>query len=55
MTFPVEIGSGATIYIPSFIKDWFRHSKLMEGGGGHSKTYRQRDLTSLLSFFIKRK
>jgi hypothetical protein len=24
----VKMGSGAMIYIPSFIKDWFRHTKV---------------------------
>jgi hypothetical protein len=28
MNYAVEMGSGAMIYIPSFIKDWFRHSQV---------------------------
>jgi hypothetical protein len=31
MKYAIEMGSGATIYIPGFIKIWFRHSRV-EGG-----------------------
>jgi hypothetical protein len=37
MTYAVEIGSGAMIYMPSFIKTGSGIQKLM-GGGGHRHT-----------------
>jgi hypothetical protein len=37
MKYTVEMGSGAMIYIPSFINNWFRHSKI-NGGGGFTDT-----------------
>jgi hypothetical protein len=52
------MGSGAVIYVPSFIKIGPGIQKLMGGGGGaqthiHTHTYReQRDLMSLL-YFLK--
>jgi hypothetical protein len=50
----VEIGSGAMIYIPSFIKTVSAIQKLM--GGGHTKTHRQHgNHISLLYFFKIRK
>jgi hypothetical protein len=39
MCYAAEMGSGVMIYIPSFIKDWFRHSKVVRGG----YTYRPTD------------
>jgi hypothetical protein len=50
MKYAVEMGSGAMIYIPSFIKIGSGIQKLMRGGG--SQTHRQHgDLISLLLFF----
>jgi hypothetical protein len=44
------MGSGAVIYVPSFIKIGSGVQKLM-GGGGYTHTYRQqRDLISLIYF-----
>jgi hypothetical protein len=40
MKYIVEMGSGATIYIPSFIKIGSGIQKLMGGGGG-SQSHRQ--------------
>jgi hypothetical protein len=46
----VEMGSGAVIYVPSFIKISSGFQKLI--GGIHTHTHRQqRDLISLLLFF----
>jgi hypothetical protein len=50
------MGSGAVIYVPSFIKTGSGIRKLMGGGGGYKDTHRQQsDLTSLLHFFKIRK
>jgi hypothetical protein len=32
MKYAVEMGSGAMIYMPSFIEYWFRHSKVDKVG-----------------------
>jgi hypothetical protein len=40
MKYAVEMGSGAMIYIPSFIKIGSALQKLM-GGGGDTQTHRQ--------------
>jgi hypothetical protein len=40
MKYAVEMGSGAMIYIPSFIKIGSGIHRLM-GGGGNSQTHRQ--------------
>jgi hypothetical protein len=40
MKYAVEMGSGAMIYIPSFIRDWFRHSKVGGGVEIHRQTSR---------------
>jgi hypothetical protein len=51
MKYAVEMGSGAMICIPSFIKIGSGIQKLMRGGG---VIHRQHgDLISLLSFFQK--
>jgi hypothetical protein len=50
MIYAVEMGSGAIIYIPSFIKIGWGIQKLLERD--HIQTHRQHgDLTSILSFF----
>jgi hypothetical protein len=49
MKYAVEIGSGATIYIPSFIKIGSSIQKLMGGGGFRER--KQGDLISLHLFF----
>jgi hypothetical protein len=50
MKYAVEMGSGAMIYIPSFIKIGSGIQKLM--GGIHIQTHRQQgDLINLLLFF----
>jgi hypothetical protein len=49
MKYAVEIGSGAVIYIPSFIKTCSGIGKLM--GGGIHRQHGGR--ISLLSFFLK--
>jgi hypothetical protein len=55
MKYAVEMGSGAMIYIPSFMKIGSGIQKLM-GGGGDSKRHRQHgDHISLLLFFKIRK
>jgi hypothetical protein len=43
MKYAVEMGSGAMIYIPSFIKIGLGIQKLILGweGGGNSQTHRQ--------------
>jgi hypothetical protein len=47
------MGSGAVIYVPSFIKIGSGGQKLI---GGHTYTHRQqRDLISLLHLFKRRK
>jgi hypothetical protein len=47
------MGSGAVIYVPSFIKITSGVQKLT---GGYKDTHRQqRDLISLLNFFKRRK
>jgi hypothetical protein len=52
MKYVVEMGSGALIYIPSFIKIGSGIQKLF-GGGGDSQTNREQgDLISLLYFFF---
>jgi hypothetical protein len=38
MKYTFEMGSGAMIYIPSFIRNWFRHSKVDRGGYRHTQT-----------------
>jgi hypothetical protein len=51
------MGSGAVIYVPSFIKIGSGVKKLI-GGGGYTHTHthgEQRDLISLLYFFKIRK
>jgi hypothetical protein len=40
MKYAVEMGSGAAIYIPSFIKIGSGTQKLMGGGEIHRHTYR---------------
>jgi hypothetical protein len=52
MKHAVETGSGAMMYIPSFIKIGSRIRKLM---GGREFTDTQRDLISLLFVFQMRK
>jgi hypothetical protein len=48
----VEMGSGAVIYVPSFMKIGSGVQKLIGGTYGHILTHRQkRDLISLLYFF----
>jgi hypothetical protein len=52
------MGSGAVIYVPSFIKIGSGVQKLMEGWGGYTDTHthtEQRDLIRLLYFFKIRK
>jgi hypothetical protein len=50
MKYAAETGSGAMNYIPSFHKDWFRHSKI-NGGGKDSQIHAQHgDRLSPLSF-----
>jgi hypothetical protein len=39
MKYAVEMGSGAMMYVPSFITYWFSHSNFMVGGG-NSQTHR---------------
>jgi hypothetical protein len=54
MSYAVEMGSSAMIYIPSLIKIGSGIQKLTEGGYRH--THRQhRDRISLLSFFFQNK
>jgi hypothetical protein len=51
MKYAAEMGSGAMIYMPSFIKVWFRHLNVIRGGGD-SQTYREDgDRIMLFSFF----
>jgi hypothetical protein len=53
--YTVEMGSGATIYTPSFIKTGFKHSRLVRGGYTHmhAPTHRQQShCIHLLLFFI---
>jgi hypothetical protein len=51
MKYAIEIGSGAMIYIPSFIKIGSGIQKLM-GGEGYLWTHKQRgDGISLILFF----
>jgi hypothetical protein len=50
MKYAVEMGSGAMIYTPSFIKGWFSIPKLM-GWGDTQKNY----LISLLLFIFQNK
>jgi hypothetical protein len=38
MKYDVEVGSGAMIYLSSFHKDWFRHSKANGRGWGSTDT-----------------
>jgi hypothetical protein len=53
MRYAVEMGSGAMIYIPSFIQIGTGIQKLI---GWDSQTHRQRgDLISLLLFFFRNK
>jgi hypothetical protein len=52
MKYAVGMGSGAMIYIPSFIKTG---SGIQSRWGGHSKRHRQRDIISLLSIFYQNK
>jgi hypothetical protein len=50
MNYAVEMGSGAVIYIPNFIKISLGIQMLL--GGIHIQTHREQgDLTSLLLFF----
>jgi hypothetical protein len=58
MNYAVKVGRDAIIYIPSFHKDLFRHSKVKgdthTGGRAHTHTHthtEQGDLLSLLLFF----
>jgi hypothetical protein len=52
MKYAVEMGAGAVIYVPSFIKIGSGVKKLVGGGGIHRHTHgQQRDLISLLYFF----
>jgi hypothetical protein len=52
MKYPVEMGSGAMIYIPSFIKIDSSIRKLI---GGNPPTHRQHgDRIRLLSFFLNK-
>jgi hypothetical protein len=52
MKYAVEMGSGATIYTPSFLKTGSGIQKLIEGG---SQTHKQHgDLISLISFFFSK-
>jgi hypothetical protein len=54
LNWAVEMGSGAVIYVPSFIKIGSGVQKLI--GGIHRHTHRQqRDLISLLYFLKIRK
>jgi hypothetical protein len=46
-----EIGLVAMIYIPSFIKDWYRHSEVEGGGAFINRHTRLGELISLLLFF----
>jgi hypothetical protein len=39
MKYTTDMVSGAMTYIPNFI-DWFRHSKVVVGGGIHRDTGR---------------
>jgi hypothetical protein len=49
MNYTTEMGSGAMIYIPSFIKT---RTGIQTLRGGYTQTHRQQgDLTSLLQFF----
>jgi hypothetical protein len=48
MKYDAEMGSGAMIHIPSFIKTGSGNRKLIGGGGDHKQ---QGDLISLLLFF----
>jgi hypothetical protein len=38
MKYAVEMGSGAMIHVPSFVKTGFRHSKVVREGGIHRHT-----------------
>jgi hypothetical protein len=50
MKYPVEMGSGAMMKIPSFIKSGLA----IQMGGGDTQTHRQHgDRISLFSFFSK--
>jgi hypothetical protein len=52
MKYAVEMGSGAMIYVPSFITIGSGIRKLMGEGGGHTQPHKQDgDRTSLLLFF----
>jgi hypothetical protein len=52
MKYAIEMGSGAIIYIPSFIEIGSAIQKLSGGGGGNSQTHRQHDnRISILIFF----
>jgi hypothetical protein len=54
LNYAVEMGSGAVIYVPSFIMIGAGVQTLM--GGGYTHTHgQQRDLISLLYFFKIRK
>jgi hypothetical protein len=56
MTYAVEKGSGAMIYIPSFINIGSGIQKLLERGYSDTETDRQHgDLTNLFYFFNIRK
>jgi hypothetical protein len=53
MKYAVEMGSGAMIYIPSFIKIGSGIQKLSGGGGGIRRHRQHGDIISLLLFFSK--
>jgi hypothetical protein len=47
MKYAVEMGSGVMIYIPSFIKTGFRHTKADWGGGLKSKVFANVSLSGM--------
>jgi hypothetical protein len=53
MKYSAEMGPGAMIYIPSFIKISSGIQKLIEGGGGVHAHRQHGDRISLLLFFSK--
>jgi hypothetical protein len=53
MKYTVKMGSGAMIYVPSFIRDLFRHSEVNRGDAQTQIWHG--DSISLLSFFKIRK
>jgi hypothetical protein len=51
MKYADRVGSAAMIYISSFYKDWFRHSKV-DGGGDLQTRIQYGDFIGLL-YFLK--